>query len=63
MKLNLSGFLSREDVRLLQDASIRKPKYKKIYTKKWNCKKCDYNWFYHTLKCPTCSSTEINIKG
>jgi len=57
MKFN--GFLTREDVELLQEASLRKPKYKKIYTKKWNCGSCSYVWFYQTLKCPSCSSAQI----
>ncbi len=61
MKFKLNGFLTREDVDLLQEASVRKPKYKKIYTKKLSCGACDYTWFYSTLRCPSCSSTEIKV--
>lgn len=60
MRFKLSGFLSKDDMEILQDASIRKPKYKKIYTKKWNCSKCSYDWFYQALRCPSCSSKDIH---
>ena len=62
MKFKLNGFLSRDDMKILKEASVRKSKYKKIHTKKWNCVKCNYDWFYKTIRCPTCSSTDISLK-
>ncbi len=57
----IKGFLTREDMEMLQEASKRKLKYPKIFTKSLKCTACDYKWFYNTAKCPACESTEIKL--
>ncbi len=59
IKQRVRGFLTSEDVRMLEEAAVRQPKYKKVFVKKWSCGSCSYNWFYSSLKCPACSSVEI----
>ncbi len=59
IKQRFRGFLTSEDVRMLEEAAVRQPKYKKVFVKKWSCGSCSYNWFYNSLKCPACSSAEI----
>ncbi|MCX6818925.1 MAG: hypothetical protein NT129_02895 [Candidatus Aenigmarchaeota archaeon] len=59
MQMYIRGFLTHKDIELLEEASIRKTKYKKCFPKKFSCSNCSYNWFYKTVKCPACSSKEI----
>ncbi len=61
MLRRIHGFLSREDVALLEEASKRKLKYPKVFTSLLKCTNCDYNWFYKTAKCPACESTSIKM--
>ena len=56
----IKGFLTNEDIELLEEAGMRKPsKYQKVFTKKWLCTACSYNWFYSAIKCPACASQDI----
>ena len=55
----LRGFLTREDLNMLEEASTKKTKYKKCFPKKFTCPSCGYNWFYETVRCPSCSSKDI----
>ena len=57
----VKGFLTRDDMALLEAASKRKLKYPKVFTKSLKCTACDYTWFYKTAKCPSCESTEIKV--
>lgn len=54
----LHGWLTHDEVELLEEASKRKLKYAKNYAQKYKCKDCEYSWFYTSLKCPLCSSTQ-----
>lgn len=55
----IKGFLTRDDVELLEEASTRKPKYKKATVHSWSCNACNYKWFYKSSKCPICSSHSV----
>ena len=59
LKSKIVGFLTREDVDMLEKASARVLKHKKKFVDKWSCHSCSYVWFYNTIKCPSCSSKEI----
>ncbi|MBS3050776.1 MAG: hypothetical protein J4400_01365 [Candidatus Aenigmarchaeota archaeon] len=54
----VKGWLTHEDIELLEEASKRQLKYPKNPAKKYNCKSCSYTWLYHSLRCPVCSSAE-----
>ena len=58
---DIRGFLTREDMVVLEEASRRKLKYPKVFTSLLRCTACDYNWFYKAAKCPACESTAIVI--
>ncbi|MFA4820458.1 MAG: hypothetical protein WC613_05900 [Candidatus Aenigmatarchaeota archaeon] len=60
MKTKLSrvrGWLTHEDIELLEEASKRQLKYPKKPAKKYMCESCSYTWLYSSLRCPVCSST------
>ena len=57
----LHGFLTREDMVVLEEASRRKLKYPKVFTATVRCGTCDYKWFYKTAKCPACESAEVIV--
>ena len=59
MLRGFKGLLSREDMEILQQASKRKLKYPKVFTKMLKCTACDYKWFYQAAKCPACESTDV----
>lgn len=63
MKKRFRGFLTSEDIKVLEEASVRQPKYKKVFVKKWSCGSCNYNWFYNSMKCPSCASPQIKEMG
>lgn len=52
------GWLTHDDVELLEEASKRQLKYPKNPAKKYKCISCSYIWLYHSLRCPVCSSVE-----
>lgn len=54
----ITGWLSKEDVELLEEASKRKLKYAKNPAKKFKCNECDYVWLYTAVRCPLCSSPQ-----
>ena len=54
----ISGWLTREDLDLLEEASKRKLKYAKNPAKKFKCNECEYTWLYTSLRCPLCSSQQ-----
>ena len=55
----ISGYLTREDLRTLEDASRRKPKYAKKFTQSFECGGCNYKWFYESSRCPVCESFQF----
>ncbi len=55
----INGFLSKDDLDLLEQASTRMPKYKKTQVHSWLCRSCHYQWFYKSVKCPVCESKQI----
>ena len=59
IRTKISGFLTREDLETLEEASRRKPKYEKKFTQAFNCIVCNYKWFYKTIKCPACESIDV----
>ena len=52
------GWLTHDDIELLEEASKRQLKYEKKPAKKYKCESCSYIWLYHSLRCPVCSSSE-----
>jgi len=56
------GYLTREDLDMLEQASARVLKHKKTFVAKSTCKSCSYSWFYDTIKCPSCESKEIKME-
>ena len=55
----VSGWLTSDDLKTLEEAGERKLKYKKVATQKWICGSCDYSWFYSSSRCPVCESSEM----
>ncbi|MCD6558104.1 MAG: hypothetical protein J7K31_03690 [Candidatus Aenigmarchaeota archaeon] len=49
----IAYFCSKEGVVL-----ARKTKYKKTHTTVWKCKKCGFEWYYNSVRCPICSSEQ-----
>ncbi|MBI2076627.1 MAG: hypothetical protein HYT72_05270 [Candidatus Aenigmarchaeota archaeon] len=62
VKSMVRGYLTHKDIEKLEQAAIRPLKHKKVFVKKWLCNSCNYNWFYNSVKCPTCSSPDIQNK-
>lgn len=58
-KLRSRGFLTREQLEVLEEASQRPFKVKKP-AQKYSCSECSYEWFYKAMKCPTCSSDRVS---
>ena len=58
MLKKIRGFLTNEDIELLEEVSKRKPAYPKKPVKKWKCNQCNYTWAYKTVRCPVCSSSD-----
>jgi rubrerythrin len=52
----MSGWLTKEDIVKLEEASKRVLKYPKNPAKKYACGECNYTWLYSSLKCPVCAS-------
>ncbi|MFH0832749.1 MAG: hypothetical protein V1900_03465 [Candidatus Aenigmatarchaeota archaeon] len=50
----IRGFLTREDIALLEEASQRKLKHPKSVVRRYSCNSCNYNFFYKSVKCPVC---------
>ncbi|MEM7819296.1 MAG: hypothetical protein QXD48_00520 [Candidatus Aenigmatarchaeota archaeon] len=50
------GWLTHEDILLLEEASKRKLKYPKKPAQKFICHDCNYSWYYSSVKCPVCAS-------
>ena len=59
----IRGWLTKEDVQLLEEASKRVLKYPKNPAKKYGCTDCNYIWLYSSVKCPLCSSTKTKMVG
>ncbi len=54
----ITGWLTKDDVELLEEASKRKLKYAKNPAKKFRCAECEYVWLYTSLNCPLCASKQ-----
>lgn len=54
------GFLTKDDMKKLKEASKKKrsPHRKSTY-KIWNCKACGHACFYAVIRCPSCESRSI----
>jgi rubrerythrin len=52
----IRGWLTKDDIEKLEEASKRVLKYPKNPAKKYGCSDCNYTWLYSSLKCPVCSS-------
>ena len=57
-KLRRRGFLTRNELEVLEEASQRPFRAKKP-AQKYLCGECNYAWLYKSMKCPTCSSDKI----
>ncbi len=59
MKLKrVSGWLTRKDIEMLDEASIKPIKVRNP-AQKYKCASCDYMWLYSSARCPICSSTSL----
>ncbi|HLD49049.1 MAG TPA: hypothetical protein VJB11_01675 [archaeon] len=59
MKKKVNGWLTNDDMEVLEEAATRKLKYPKVKRDKFTCVSCDYSWFYSSARCPVCSSPEL----
>ncbi|MCX6815646.1 MAG: hypothetical protein NT120_02230 [Candidatus Aenigmarchaeota archaeon] len=59
----MTGWLTKDDITKLEEASKRVLKYPKNPAKKYECNDCNYTWLYSSMKCPVCSSTKTKIVG
>ena len=55
----IKGYLTRDDIDVLEEASKRVLKYPKQYVQKYKCGSCSYEWLYNAVKCPVCSTADI----
>jgi rubrerythrin len=63
VKKRIRGWLTHEDIELLEEASKRVPKYPKNPAKKYGCTDCNYTWLYSSIKCPVCASPKTKTLG
>lgn len=59
MLSRIKGYLTKDDIELLEEASKRVYKHAKNPAKRFECGECQYAWLYPTLKCPICASMQI----
>ncbi|HLC67594.1 MAG TPA: hypothetical protein VJI12_01805 [archaeon] len=52
----IRGWLTRDEMEILEEAGKRKLKYPKSPAKKFSCSECNYTWLYPSVRCPVCSS-------
>ncbi len=55
----IKGYLTHDDLEVLEEASKRVLKYPKQYVQKYKCGSCSYEWLYNAVKCPVCSTTDV----
>ena len=55
----IKGYLTRDDIDVLEEASKRVLKYPKQYVQKYKCSSCNYEWLYSAVKCPVCSTSGV----
>ena len=55
----IKGYLTRDDLDVLEEASKRVLKYPKQYVQKYKCGSCSYEWLYNAVKCPVCSTSDV----
>lgn len=55
MRFRFRNFLTRDEIKLLEEASEKKFKPKNP-AQKYRCRECRYAWLYKATKCPVCSS-------
>lgn len=58
----IRGFLTKDDIALLEEASTRPVKARKP-AQRYKCCDCDYTWLYKTARCPMCSSQKTKEDG
>ena len=59
----IRGWLSKDDIDMLDEASKRVLKYPKNPAKKYGCDECSYEWLYSSIRCPICSSMRTKKLG
>lgn len=57
------GWLTHDDVEMLEEASKRVLKYPKNPASKYGCDECSYQWLYSSVRCPVCSSMKTKFLG
>ncbi|MBI4162417.1 MAG: hypothetical protein HY513_01930 [Candidatus Aenigmarchaeota archaeon] len=55
----IKGYLTHDDLEVLEEASKRVLKYPKQYVQKYKCASCSYEWLYNAVKCPVCSTPDV----
>jgi rubrerythrin len=62
-KQRIHGWLTKDDIAMLEEASKRVLKYPKNPAKKYGCDDCSYTWLYSSVKCPVCASPKTKTMG
>lgn len=62
-KRRVRGWLTKEDIAMLEEASKRVLKYPKNPARKFGCDECSYTWLYSSVKCPVCASSKTKMMG
>jgi rubrerythrin len=58
----IRGFLTKDDIALLEEASQRPVKPRKP-AERFRCIECNYTWLYKAARCPLCSSSKTKSEG
>ena len=57
----IRGWLTADDIEMLEEAAKRPLKHKKSVVRSWKCDSCNYVYFYKTTKCPACESPQVKL--
>ncbi len=63
IRKKVRGWLTKDDIEMLEEASKRVLKYPKCPAKKYSCGDCNYTWLYSSMKCPVCASPKTKMVG
>lgn len=55
----IKGYLTKDDIAMLEEAGRRVYKHAKNPAKHFQCDECEYHWLYPSMKCPVCASVQI----
>lgn len=55
----ISGYLTKEDVKKLRSTGTWVSAHRKKTIKTWNCGNCKNSFYYKVIRCPHCESSKI----